>query len=280
MRRWDVDNTSLYRLTSIARPLEPKYTTNKAVLLLMPAAGIVAAVVAVWRGGDNIEAVSTGLTAVAAVFGTWALGRELAPDHNAAAFIGMALALNMTLVWEEPSLALIFLALFLVRIVNRTVGLPARLSDSVAVLSLVAWAVYSLENPLLGALGALAFGFDAVLPDPQRHQIGFAAAGLAVAAIGAWRYGLSVTNPTTLPTGMKWFVAIVSIGFLIEMLRTREPGSRGDATGKPLTRQRVQAGMLIGWLVAVQSLGSGTQGVYAAGFVWAAIAGVPLGRWK
>ena len=176
-----MDNASLYRLTSIARPLEPEYPTNKAVLLLMPLAGLVAAVVATWRGGDATDIASAGLTAVGAVFGTWALGRELAPDYNAAAFVGMALAFAMVLVVETPSLLLVFLTLFLVRIVNRTVGLPARLSDSAVVLLLVAWAVYSLENPLLGVLGAVAFGFDAVLRDPRKRQIGFAAASLALA---------------------------------------------------------------------------------------------------
>ena len=61
---------------------------------------------------------------------------------------------------------------------------------------------------------------------------------------------------------MRWFAAIVSIAFVIEMLRIGEPHSSGDGTGQSLSRRRVQAGMLIGLLAAVQSLGSGVQGVH------------------
>jgi hypothetical protein len=272
-----VDNESLYRLTSIARPLEPIYPTNKAVLLLMPAAGILAATIAVLRGGSTLDIFSVGLSAVGAVFGAWALGRELAPDYNAAAFIGMALAFVVALVVPSPSLLLVFLTLFLVRIVNRTVGLPAQVSDSVAVTLLVAWAVYSLENPLLGLVAGAAFGLDALLANPQRRQLGFAAVCLVVSTGWIGQHGVVITHTTTLTVLTKWLVAIVSVGFFVAVFRTSAPRSASDATGELLTRQRVQAGMLIGWLVAVLSLGSG---VYTAGFVWAAIAGVPLGRWR
>ena len=275
-----MDNEFLYRLTSIARPLEPKYPTNKAVLLLMPVAGIVGAAVSVLRGGDTLSVFSAGLTAVGAVFGAWALGCELAPDHNVAAFIGMALALVVVLVVESPSLLLVFVELFLVRIVNRTVGLPARVSDSVAVTVLVAWAVYSLESPLLGLVAAAAFGLDAALPHPQRRQVGFAAVCLAVSAGWVWCDGVVATDPSTLAAPIRWLAGIVSIGFFLAILRTPEPRSVGDATGELLTRRRVQAGMLIGWLVAIQSLPSGSQGVESAGLVWAALAGIPVGRWR
>lgn len=275
-----MDHESLYRLTSIARPLEPKYATNKAVLLLMPVAGMVGAAVTGLRGESVLDIFSAGFTAVLAVFGSWALGRELAPDYNTAAFVGMALAFVVFLIIPSPSLVLVFLALFLVRIVNRTVGIPARVSDSVAVTLLVAWAVYSLENPLLGLVGAAAFALDAALSNPQRHQIAFAVACLVVSAGWVWQHGLLVADPTALTAPIKWLAAIVSIGFFVALFRTQEPRSLGDATGEQLTRQRVQACMLIGWLIALQSLSSGTQGVEATGLVWATLAGVPLGRWR
>ncbi len=40
----------VYRVTSIGRPIEPKYPTNKAILLLTPVAALIAGVVTLIQG--------------------------------------------------------------------------------------------------------------------------------------------------------------------------------------------------------------------------------------
>ena len=45
----------IYKYTSIGRPLEPEYPTNKAVLILMPLAALLGAVTAWLAGGQAMQ---------------------------------------------------------------------------------------------------------------------------------------------------------------------------------------------------------------------------------
>ena len=265
----------VYRVTSIGRPLDPNYPTNKAVLFLMPLAGLIAGAAAGLRGADSPQVGLGALTGALVVFGAWALGRELAPDHNAVAFAGMAFAFIAFVVVGSQSLILLFATLFLVRIVNHSVGWPARSTDSITVFLLMVWVLYSTGNVLLAVVGALAFLFDAVLRDAKRQQFAFAV--LCLAASGAWvsQHGLRF-DPGALGTPLKWMVVAVSVGFGIAIWTTRRVSSAGDVTGIPLSLSRVRAGMLIGLLMALASLAVGADGVEASSPVWAALSGVLL----
>ncbi len=173
----------LYRVTSIGRPLDPSYRTNLAVLVLMPVAALVAAVAAAIRG-DGLGAIAAqALVGPTAAFGAWALARELAPDDNPAAFVSMALAFAASLTVASPSLLLLFATLGMVRIVNRTVGPPARLTDSLVVLGLILATAWITRSPVLPVVGAVAFALDASLEDGTRRQLAFAVLALVGAAV-------------------------------------------------------------------------------------------------
>ncbi len=265
----------VYRVTSIGRPLDPNYPTNKAVLFLMPLAGLIAGAAAGLRGADAPQVGLGALTGALVVFGAWALGRELAPDHHAVAFAGMTFAFIAFVVVGSPSLILLFATLFLVRIVNRSVGWPARLTDSITVFLLIVWVLYSTRNVLLGVVGALAFLLDAVLRDAKRQQFAFAV--LCLAASGAWAFQHGPRfDPGALGNPLRWMVITVSVGFGLAILRTRRVSSAGDVTGVPLSLSRVRAGMLIGLLMALAPLAVGADGVEASSPVWAALSGVLL----
>ena len=127
----------IYRVTSIGRPIDPKYPTNKAIPLLMPVAALIAGVVTFMQGVGAGASVTGALEASLMVFGCWALGREMAPDDNSAAFVGAVLAFVALWWWPLPSLLLLVTALALSRIVNRSTGLTSRLGDSGIVTALV-----------------------------------------------------------------------------------------------------------------------------------------------
>ena len=83
----------IYKYSSIGRPLDPAYRTNKAVLVLMPVGAGLGAVTA-WLGGQpGVQILLQAAYFLLIVYGSWALARELDPDDHAAAFIGLALAL-------------------------------------------------------------------------------------------------------------------------------------------------------------------------------------------
>lgn len=153
----------LHKYTSIGRPLEPRYPSNKAVLLLLPVGAVIGAVSA-WTGGASaVEALQQALVFALVVFGSWALARELDPDDHLAAFISMAVAVLAALVVKDPGLLIVFATLGLVRIVNRTTGLVARMSDSILCVGLALLVMYSTSSPFYGLVAALAFILDGSL---------------------------------------------------------------------------------------------------------------------
>ena len=266
----------LYRITSIARTLNPRYPTNLAVLLLLPPAAGVAGAMAFMRGSGLPDIAQAALFGAVAVVAAWAFARELAPDLERLAFPSMLLTFGAFLTVESSSLLLLIATQFLVRIVNRSVGLPARVIDSVFVAVLTVWSAWGGAFPGLGLVGALAFGLDASMAERLRRQWFFAGICLAATWFCLDRQGLSWT-PETLPATAAGLLLIVTVAYGLTVRRTRRVTSLGDATGMPLSSARVRAGMAVGLLAGLQSLTRGQAGLEAAALVWAVLAAVPLG---
>ncbi len=268
----------IYRVTSIGRPIEPKYPTNKAILVLMPVAALIAGVVTLIRGDGGEASVTGSLVAFLTVFGCWALGREMAPDDNPAAFVGAVLAF-IALWWlPSPSLLLLFTALALSRIVNRSTGLTARLSDSVMVSALVIWTMVGLQNPLAGVAAVLAFSLDALLADPNRRQWLFAAVCLAAGALQVWLIGSDTLGVTFLVTSQYVIAAVTLLAFLVLSLSLRRVSSHGDVGGLAMNPSRVRGGMLVVWLLALETGLQGPGAIEMVMPVLAVMAGVVLAR--
>ncbi len=266
----------IYRVTSIGRPVDPKYLTNKAILVLTPVAALIAGGVTFMQGVGGGASATAALEAFLVVFACWALGRELAPDDNSAAFVGAILAFVALWWWPSPSLLLLFTALALSRIVNRSTGLTARPSDSVIVTALVIWAMVSLENPLTGVVAALAFSLDARMAEPNRRQWPFAAACLAAAVAQVWFVGTDSLAVTFLPEPQYVIAAVTLLAFLALSLSLRSVSSRGDLGGLELNASRVRGGMLVVWLLALQAGLQGPGAIEAVMPVLAVMAGVVL----
>lgn len=266
----------LYRITSIARTLDPRYPTNLAVLLLLPAAAGVAAAMALLRGSGLPEIALSALFGAAAAVAGWSFARELTPDLERLAFLGMLLAFGAFLTVESSSLLLLIAVQFLVRIVNRSVGLPARVIDSVFVAALTVGSAWGGAFPGLGLVGALAFGLDASMSERLRRQWFFSGVCLAAAWFCLDRQGLSWT-PETLPATAGGLLLMVTVALGLTVRRTGRVTSLADATGTPLSSARVRAGMAVGLLAGLQALTRGQAGLEAAALVWAVLASVPLG---
>lgn len=246
-----MSNHRVYRVTSIGRPVEPKYPTNRAILIVMPIAGVTAGLVILMQGAGLAASAAGALNGFLVVFACWALGRELAPDDNAAAFLGAGLAFMSLWWWPSPSLLLLFTGLALSRIVNRSTGLTARASDSVIVSALVIWTMISLQTPLVGLVGALAFVLDARLAAPNRRQWLFAIACLAAAAVQVW-LGVNPGSWARIdPTPQFVVTAATLLTFAILSLTLRTVSSVGDVGGQALHPSRVRSGMLSVWLLSV-----------------------------
>lgn len=243
----------------------------------MPIVAVLAAVLALTQGSGVPGAAVRGLVTAATALGGWALARELAPDDQAAAFVAMALALGAELLVSVASLWLLFTTLLQVRLVNRTVGPPARPADSAAVLALTLACMAVLKAPTVAVVGGLAFGLDARLrpPGPARHRF-LAVTCIAVAAI----YAAAVpgahphVNIPDIATGGA--AGMVALLYLRALVRTDQLRAVADATGDPLHPARVRAGMTVGLLAAVASLIPGSPDPGETSLLWAVLAGVGI----
>lgn len=263
----------LYRYTSIGRPLDPAYPTNLAVLVLLPVVGVAFATLALVEGASLVAAASAALRAALVLFGSWALAREIDPDHELAAFVAAAVALLVYIALGAVDLLILFVALFSARIVNRSTGQAAKWADSIAVLALAGYAAWHHQAPLVAIAAALAFALDAGLARPLHRHAGFAvlavAIGWAVWVIEAPRAQFGW------PTAFTSALAMLATAWCATGIARRAPvGAPGDTNGETLSSGRVAAAIGVVWFVAAQSLAP--FGSPDASVVWATIVGLAV----
>lgn len=266
----------LYRFTSLPRVIDPRYPTNRAVLLLLPPAAGVAGAMAFLRGSGLPGVGEAAFWGVAVTVGGWSLARELVPDLERVAFVSLLLTFGAFLTVESSSLLILYSAVFQVRIVTRSVGLPPRAIDSVFVTALTVWGTFAASFPGVALTGALAFGLDASMAERARRQWIYSGICLAAAGVCLNREGLPGLSES-LPATAAGLLLLLGLGYGLTMWRTRSVASLADVTGKLLSSARARAGMAVGFLVGLQSLTRGLAGLEAAALVWAAVAGVSLG---
>jgi hypothetical protein len=263
----------LYQYTSIGRPLDPAYPTNKAVLALMPAAAVLGAVLAWSAGAGLLEVLQQALVFALILFGSWALARELDPDDNPVAFISMACAMVVALTVSSPGLLIVFVTLGLVRIVNRTTGLAARRLDSLVLMVLSIALIYLTESPLFGLVAALAFILDGSLKDPLRQQWIYGLVCLGGTIVYMVDHDISLTHLQAPDALLDWLTLLFLLIFALDMALMRSVRSAGDVGGRPLDVNRVRGGMAVGLCAALQ----GTQSLADVAVIVAVIAGICIG---
>ena len=263
----------IYKYTSIGRPLEPAYPSNKAVLILLPLGALLGAIAAWMDGLSGVQLLQQALSFLLIVFGAWALARELDPDDHAAAFISMAAAVFAALIVDSPGILIVFTTIGLVRIVNRSTGLVARMGDSVIIMLLSLLVIYSTKSPFFGVVAALAFILDGSLKEPLRHQwvFGLVCLGGTIVYMVDHDIGLGHLSP---PDALfEWLALLFLLIFALNTLLLKKVHSKGDINGKKLDLGRVRGGMAVGLFAALQGIMRPDEVV----IIVATIAGICIG---
>jgi hypothetical protein len=266
-------NHRLYRYTAIGRPLDASFATNRAVLILLPLAALLGAVVSLTGGDGAAEALRTALWFALIAFGSWALARELDPDDNPAAFISLGAGLLVALGAESVGLLVVFVTLGLVRIVNRTTGLPARKSDSAIMAVLAILVIYTTDSPLFGLVAGLAFILDGSLREPARHQWLFGLVCVGAAIVYAVDHDVGLHQLAAPDSLFEWLGLLALLVFGLNTLLLRKVHARGDANRRRLDVNRVRGGMTIGLLAGLQGL----TRIDRVAVIVAVIAGICIG---
>lgn len=265
--------TGAYRFTSLARPIDPAYLTNRALLIVLPLAGLLSAGLASVGAIDG-SPVSAAFSGVLSAFAAWALTRELAPDFNDAAFVALAIAWFINIALGAQLVLLLFVALLLVRVVNRSTGLPWRPLDTLGVLGFCTWAAISTQQPLILLITSLAFALDAVLEEPLRRHYLAAAACLPVFIWMLLGEADLIAGDLTV---RDWsLLGVFGLGIVLVVKKNPGPVSYCDVAPERLDRVRVNAGLIVGGLLAAQALLANGRAAWLETPIWACIIAVLL----
>ncbi len=265
--------TGLYRFTSLARPVDPAYLTNKALLIVLPilaaASASVAALMDIGSGP-----LSAAFSAALVAFVAWALTRELAPDYNDVAFVALAIAWAGNLALDMRQVLLGFVALLLVRLVNRSTGLPFRPFDTLSVFGLCLFAAVNTEQPLILLVAALAFALDAFLDRPLRvHHVASLGSLAAFIWLQQFGYDLMAADLTVRDWSLLGASAI-GLGFVI--FASPVPVSYCDTSPDRLDRMRVNGGLIVGLLLAIQAVVTNGPSAWLETPIWVCVIAVLL----
>lgn len=262
----------LRKFSSVIRSLDPHYSTNRAILVIGAAATMLFTILQGLASNNWLQGGLAGLLAGISVGFAWALGRELDPDHEYAAFVGAGMAILGLYLFSLPNLLILLWLLLVMRTINRTTGLPATIVDSTSMLALGGWLAYSVSW-IFGALTALAFILDAALPEPHRRQYQDAvfAIILTIAMFTLTGEFLPAAG-LSLPAGV--LAVALSLVFVPLLLNYRQVVSVGDDTQLPLIPRRMQSAQILALLAGIiLALWSGTAGLTALMPFWVTVVG-------
>ena len=266
----------IYTFTSIGRPVEWKSPIDRAMILLLAPAAMVGLAAALWQGVPFTDSLLKVVVTTLAAFGGWALGRELDPDDHAAAFVALVLSVLMVALGKPDAgyfhLLILFVTLGLVRQVNRSTGLEARISDSFLLLGLTLWVIYGTGNPLFGLVAGLSFAFDGTLGRPLRRQLLFALLSFGATVVYMVDHDLGSEVYEIPHTLTQWLAALAVVVFSLNILLVRRVTSLSDVSRRAMDTERVRGGMA----VAVLGVAQGLPDVHEISLLAAAIAGVCL----
>lgn len=263
--------------SSLTRSIDLTYPTNRAIAIITLLFFLGVAGLQLVQGREISSALYSGLRGGASVFLSWAFARELDPDNEFSAFFAAFLSCIGFMFLTAPFLLVLALELLLIRIVNRSTGIPSKPSDSLAVLLLSGW-ISLQENWLFGLFTALAFFLDSFLPEPNRHNRILGGAAFIVTVLAFLKAGGTESTLLDIQSGL--FVLSVSLLFIPMIISSQKIKSRGDLTGIPLYPLRIQAAQLTALLSAVLfTYLSGWEGAESLMPLWGAILGVSFYRY-
>lgn len=158
-----------HTITALGRPVSIGYLTNRIVVILFFASFILTLGVFIFRGEPFTTALVSAFSSAAAIFLSWAIGRELDPANEWSAFVALPVIYFAFFAAGDPSLLSLFFIILCCRLLNRTCGLQPFKSDA---LLLFVMAILLYFNNFYFTLPylILAFFVDALAKPANRFQ--------------------------------------------------------------------------------------------------------------
>lgn len=221
---------------TLGRSMDFSYKTNQMIVL----SSVLAAAIG-WLLTRNVL---SGVYGGFGVFLTWALVRELDPNHEYSAFLAAALSLLNLLYYGNVQLLVVVWILLLMRVVNGITGRELTTFDIFSVLGLTIYLSFNNENSIYLMIFALAMVFSIKTGEKKREAWIASAISIGVVAVDRFfiKYlsfnGIDYSNAVTL------FV-IVALGLSLILFWFLSKGGTKDDKGNSVSRSKLSASQIL-----------------------------------
>jgi len=262
---------------SIGRPLDFSYKTNKAIAGIMLFAFIIGIVVNALIESTISEIFLKAFLFFLSVFLTWAFAREIDPDNDYSAFVGVFFIFSLLYLWQKIDFVMVFWFILAVRIINRSTGVPARIID-VSFLIILSLAIAYFVGPEFALLSSFLLSIDFMFDRNQKFEMVFILLGILIFVVVFFLFDLTWFS-NFISIEYLWLSVVFISLFLITIITTKELKSKCDVTKVLIVTNRVKATQIFVLLsITIVLLLYGNEGFSYIFPIWCAIGGVGVFR--
>lgn len=260
---------------TLSRIIDIHYKPNKILLVILLITLITSFNWFTYNGQNIAQSILSSFYQVLLVFFCWTIGRELDPDYNYAAFIGIPF-LFLPITINQGNLFVILWFLIGLRIINQTTGKKTTSTDVFIFVFLTLLSAFTSSAVLLIPLAIIFIILTSLLP---KKRVGLSLLSiplfpsfflLILIKPAAWNF----LNPSPF---VLVYIAISSALLFLVTTNTDKLQSTGDHSFSKLSIKRVQSAQLL-CVLSVLIISTFHSNLLSVFPVWAAITGVGLYR--
>jgi hypothetical protein len=259
--------------SGLGRGIDPSFNTN-LIIVSISIAGMLALFLLEALGGGALGAsLWSGIRFGITLFAAWALAREIDPDHDYAAFVGVVVAVPAHFIIGTTGLLGCYALLSVFRMLNRVVGLRIKLIEALLLAAFMLFIAWNGQPLFLAAL-AVALIVDSSFSDTFKGSL-WLGIGLAAIAVAPWLWSERFA-PVPLLLGEWVALGAGALGWLYIILTYRTV-TVDDMYAQPINNQRVQATQAVALAIIIGAVLVYGRGMFAVLLpLWAAMLGIVL----
>ncbi|PTQ82942.1 hypothetical protein C8U37_11519 [Trichococcus patagoniensis] len=221
---------------TLGRSMDFGYKTNRIIVL----SSVIVAAIGWWLTGNVLSGVYIGFS----LFLTWALVRELDPNHEYAAFLAAAFSLLNVLYYENIQLLVVVWILLLMRIVNGITGKKLTTFDIFSVLGLTTYLSFNDGNSIYLMIFILAMVFSIKTGEKKREAL--IASVISIGIVAAERFFINYLsfNSIEYSNAVTLFL-IAASGLSLILFWFLSKGEIKDDKGNGVNRSKLLASQIL-----------------------------------
>jgi hypothetical protein len=221
---------------TLGRSMDFSYKTNQMIAL----SSVLAATIGWMLARNFLSGVYGGF----GVFLTWALVRELDPNHEYSAFLAAAFSLLNLLYYGNVQLLVVVWILLLMRIINGITGKGLTTFDIFSVLGLTAYLSFDNENSIYLMIFVLAMVFSLKTGAKTREAWIASAISIGIVAVDRFFIKYLSFNSIDYSNAITLFV-IAASGLSLILFWFLSKGEAKDDKGNSVSRSKLLASQIL-----------------------------------